>query len=1374
MNATEQAGRWHLHRGGVVNVWQYSVEEFDLSGGRAIFQGTNGSGKSRTLELLLPLCLDGDLHQIGSKGFDTVSMRRLMLEDYQGGPNRIGYTWVELRRVTDGQTEYLTSGVGVKASATSQQISDSWRFITDRRVGHDFRLIAEEAPLGPTQLREVLGAECVYDEEAFRARIAELVYGIPAARYPDLLHLQRTLRNPDVGLKVLAGQLEQILADSLPPLDAALIEQLARSFDDLRAIRDNIEGLATADTALSAFLSSYRGYALGTLRTLGKRGSDVATALAGARADIRKLVGQLSEAEASSETAQAEVQRFEDRETGLEGQIDSLKNSPVYQSVRDLTDRKRAVTSARQAAVSALRQARAQRGMTDQLVEAVVSATGRLADDLTQATELAAAVTERLREAGLDSTLCPRVPSPPPVSTTQTTRVVRTSAEPEDAPTEVTSPEPPAIDLGALSQELGQAATSSEQALDLLRERAALALTLLTRARELEGEREQIDQLRREARDAQVSATEAAGLRNEALQRVDEAAHMWREAATTWTRSGPLARLPEDEVSELLPPEVTRLTEEREAARSAAEHAHSWMRKRLPDLHSELSAAERRAKDVDEAIMAAERDLGELRSGADPIPALPTFASAERDAASGAAFYRLVDFASGLDDQHRAGCEAALESCGLLNAWVTADGVSADPARPDLHAAISDALAGAAPAPRNLTEVLEPAVPPGSPVGTDTVRRLLEQIALDDDQAAGLSVSVTGTWRAGVLSGAMTKDSAEFVGAGARESARGRRIEELGATLRALVTERDELTGEVSGLRERLAEWEDHLDRYPHDRDLFTAHVTAHNARQTAEESGRKAFSLRSNHSSAAERYQARRAELTADIRAAGMDERVESLEAARAAAMSGRTAAEQLLTTFTRRCLGGVELVADALRRHEVAAIELTEAEREAETVCREYLDEKTTYDDRVQAIGGEAERLERDLAAAEEERATIRRELPDLRRRATEFSVKAGRTHERIRSKESAITELVQRDKYETERFRAALASEGLWAAALGEPADLPEDPADALAVLNGVTAPASSEDAVMNSLQKLQSALAGTHNVSAQRDNDVLTVTITSQHGRQPVAVAARDIAARLDEQRTLLSEEYQQIFDRFMLRDLADKLAGQIEIAEDLCHRMNETLRRARSSQGVHVQLEWLPTPDLDESMRQALKLIRKPFAKRTEEEDAALRQALTDRIGAERDGHSGVDYADVLERALDYRTWHRFTVRVRDHGPDAAPRSRRMRELSSGETRLISYVTLFAAASAFYDAVSSGAERPPLRLVLLDEAFERLDDPTIARMLGLLVDLDMDWIITWPSGWGLSEKIPRMHIYDILRPKGGSGIARTHAIWSGGDLAEEDV
>ena len=56
---------------------------------------------------------------------------------------------------------------------------------------------------------------------------------------------------------------------------------------------------------------------------------------------------------------------------------------------------------------------------------------------------------------------------------------------------------------------------------------------------------------------------------------------------------------------------------------------------------------------------------------------------------------------------------------------------------------------------------------------------------------------------------------------------------------------------------------------------------------------------------------------------------------------------------------------------------------------------------------------------------------------------------------------------------------------------------------------------------------------------------------------------------------------------------------------------------------------------------------------------------------------------------------------------------------------------------------------------------------------LLVDLDMDWVITWPSGWGVSDKIPRMHIFDVLRPKNGRGVACTQTTWDGAALDRVD-
>ncbi len=680
--------RWRLHRGGIVNVWQYSVEEFDLSGGRAIFQGTNGSGKSRTLELLLPLCLDGDLHQIGSKGYDTVSMRRLMLDDYTGGPNRIGYAWVELRREADGREEYLTSGIGIKASATSQQINDSWRFVTEARVGHDFELVADGTPVGATQLRDILGADRMHDEEPFRATIAEQVYGIPAARYADLLHLQRTLRNPDVGLKVLEGQLEQILSDSLPPLDPAVVDQLAQSFEDLESIRDNIRGLSTADTALGRFLTGYAGYAYGALRTAGRRSAEAGKELAAARAEIARLTTRLRDEEAAAEKAEAEVATLEEREITLEGRIDDLKSSPLYDSVRDLADRKRVVSAARQAAVSALRQLRTQRDHTGQLVDSVLAELARFADDTAQAGELAATIRERMREAGLDPALSPAVPEVPALSATEVHETGRATLDPEAAPVELTRRVPPELDPDALHEALRAAAEQASRGASALGEHCAVTLSLVERARELAGEEQELGRRRQEARAAQLGATEAAGRRNESAQLLEDAAHTWHDAVSRWAAGIPATESGTEPAAELAPPPAAVLVADQDAdpaghragarlaARPAARAARGGRPHQSPRRRPGPPAGrgDRRA------------DRAAVRRG-HPTRTAGSFATAVRAPGGGRGVLpaRRLRVRS-LSDAARAGCEAALESCGLLTAWVTADGTLTDTGAPDLTA----------------------------------------------------------------------------------------------------------------------------------------------------------------------------------------------------------------------------------------------------------------------------------------------------------------------------------------------------------------------------------------------------------------------------------------------------------------------------------------------------------------------------------------------------------------------------------------------------------------------------------------------------------------------------------------------------------------
>ena len=68
-----------------------------------------------------------------------------------------------------------------------------------------------------------------------------------------------------------------------------------------------------------------------------------------------------------------------------------------------------------------------------------------------------------------------------------------------------------------------------------------------------------------------------------------------------------------------------------------------------------------------------------------------------------------------------------------------------------------------------------------------------------------LSPTLTGDWHNGALSGKWTKSTAEFIGAGAREAARLRRLAEIESELKRLDEEESVLVQEVQALETRHA-----------------------------------------------------------------------------------------------------------------------------------------------------------------------------------------------------------------------------------------------------------------------------------------------------------------------------------------------------------------------------------------------------------------------------------------------------------------------------------------------------------------------------------------------------------------------------------------
>ena len=186
------------------------------------------------------------------------------------------------------------------------------------------------------------------------------------------------------------------------------------------------------------------------------------------------------------------------------------------------------------------------------------------------------------------------------------------------------------------------------------------------------------------------------------------------------------------------------------------------------------------------------------------------------------------------------------------------------------------------------------------------------------------------------------------------------------------------------------------------------------------------------------------------------------------------------------------------------------------------------------------------------------------------------------------------------------------------------------------------------------------------------------------------------------------------------------------------------------------------------------LISKRPDLRTEEEEIELRRALSERLDEARAVEPDVAYRRLIADALDYKKWHEMSVMVRRSGSREAKLTRRT-PLSEGEKKLVTYLPLFAAVAASYDALAEQNSIPDgslpgiARFILLDDAFAKVSEDNHPALFGLLVELDLDWVATSERLWGTHPEVPELAITEVVRDATLGVILLEHYRWHGRDL-----
>jgi len=1355
--------RFQPLRAGILNLWQYDDQEFTFHGGRLLLRGENGSGKSKALELLLPFLLDADLspHRLDPFASTARRMEWNLLEG-ELHASRVGYVWLELGRLENAESNgeaprevYRTLGCGLRASRATRRV-DAWYFSTERRIDGDLSLVgADRVPLLRDALRSALGdAGEIFDAgRDYRERLDAQVFGLGAERFAALRELLLQLRRPHLSEKLDPPALSGLLSDSLPPLDADLIHQISEGYERLEHDQAELSRIEAAARAVEEFLGVYAEYARGISRARAAEVRQADSRYHKTAADVRAAEEESARIEAGIADLDARAAAAELMIADLQGNVRALEQSDAMRQAAALGVKKEL---ARNLA------AQAEQGQADLTRDERAEAA--LSSDLAAAEREAARAGERRGLA-----------------------LARADAAAGEVGLEAAQGA-----ARSILAETPDAARSTVEAAVRKRHAEADEVAELRRRRDVARADHEAAEKRRQDADAQ---TRAAVERTTEAREKAEAEHARLLTALAAWRLDLVEVRPTPEEVESLEAAIGERGERGDSADLAA-GIEALARPRRDALVEARTSNLRRAEGVEaeRAETAARREeIASAREiGPEPLPTRP----GDRTGRPGAPLYLLCDLAPGFDPGEAAGLEAALEAAGLLDAWINPDGGPLDPGVYD--AALVPAPITPQDTGPTLADRLVPV--PGHGVERETIAAVLRSIALpaaiaattattgpgakaEGIEAHAQQVDLEGGWRLGPLRGAWTKPVAEHVGAGAREATRARRLAELDALLADLDAQ---LAGLADARREIVARLERltlEVGRAPSAAPLAEVRVRAETA--VEEERRRRAELAEAEASAAGARRVREETERRLDRRAGELRLalHVEEIEAFHRRLSRYSTSFGELLRAAdaagaaSRIAQGAAERLAQAAERARESRDRAERSGLRARAAMAEFEAlERTVGVEVGEVVARHQEALE-ELARIEAARETLRRERQSAgEERATLL--------ERLRQLAD------QREERDRERGRAVfglqrLGQAGLLAlsfAALPDEAPATWTLTRSLELARSLESETGdvdlSEEAATRRLNRMHARhLDLSRELGAEmqagltpEEESLWIASIHHDHRDRAIPEMLDLLRGEAAKRRELLLEEEREILRRYVLGEVGDHLRKLLRQAEELVDKTNDLLARAATASGLTLRLAWRPSEETAESVRDAVSRLRAEPELLADADRRALEAFFQERIDAARHDAQAVPWREHLMKALDYRRWHEFRIQQRETG-DRSWRdlTRRRHEASSGGEKAVAlHLPLFAAAAAHYE---SARETAP-RLILLDEAFAGIDEGMRGRIMALLVDFDLDFLITSHDEWGCYAELPGVAIYQLYRDPTLRGIAAIRFVWDGRRCVEQ--
>lgn len=1341
--------RWQANKIGLINFWYYDEQEFLFVKGRMLLRGSNGSGKSVTMQSVVPLLLDGNLspERLDPFGSRDRKMSSYLLEEDDEREERTGYLYLEFKR--QESDAYITVGMGIRARKGKPL--DKWYFsITDgRRIGKDFYLYKEtdeKVTLSKKELENRLqnGGQMFDRQVEYMEYVNRQIFGFETVEeYKEMVDLLIQLRTPKLSKDFKPSVINDILSDSLQPL----------SDDDLRPMSEAIENMDTMNLNLIARKEGQQA-ALKIHRVLEKYNQVLFFEKCGnLQANQKKLsVLEKEEKEQRKERLICEkrIQELIMENQGLHAQKEAMEKE------RDSLNKSDAVAlKAKELDLNAR-------------IEENEKSLMQKENQLKEKQESYIDIESRKKEE-VDKKY-------------QKEKELNILLEEMQKKASEMAFEEHVFFSEELKKEFDSVFlfTPHENQMKVTQTRIEEGLHIL---QEVNIQQQHIEGLIQKKDEKQRQADAASRSVNELEAVFVQVQNEWKESLYHWNGTNKELTLSHEQLKEMSIL-IEGYDQKFDFTTIRSKAADTYFTNK-GELETSKKQSQIRKQELETEHDKQRMELEEWEQMKEPEPERSDAVRKNRMRLQEKGipyheFYKVVEFGQNLDKMECDRLEEALSLMGILDALIVEEQYKEQVLALDAGACDKYLFIQKQRAQKSVLDVLELNDSVNDIFFNQQITGLLENIAYDGEGITAINQS--GRYQLGVLTGTITGEyEAGFVGTKAREKNRQDKISRCRELMRQLQEEIHKEQKIQDVLQECIKVLEQEYETFPVDQDI------------------RAAFHMLDD----SKRYEKQLKKEVLEI----SQELVEKSGILKEIKLEVLTISEKLYLNCT---LETFQMADKAVRKYNQSFYQLKsghEAYLQIASHIKDLEERLQALDVDMDQIRYERGGIERILRKEKAERDSIQEQmkltdyeeikdrldkcmqwlsgfsdrLSSCVREETERQDQIKQINRQVEESLKRKAVYVERDRYLKRYYEEERALQYVQL-----PEELGEDVSkiyDYLAVdnknldkgvINGDLNRVYYENrGFLTDYQVMQVELFTDLEISldgTQSSPKRIDYYARYQGVKIPFHQLLIYLEQEIEELQDLLKDGDRELFEDILANTVSRKIRGKINGSNTWVEKMNRLMGAMNTSSGLKLSLRWRSKTAENEDQldtKELVELLKKDYRLMHEDEAGKLSLHFRSKVEEARrhakDSAGTMSFYQVMRDTLDYRKWFEFQLFSQKSGE-------RVKELtnsvfgtfSGGEKAMSMYVPLFSAVVAKYQ----GGRTDAPRMISLDEAFAGVDNKNIRDMFRLMTEFEFDFIINSQVLWGDCDTLDALAIYQLLRPENARFVTVMPYLWNG--------